>query len=180
MNTAPQANRFHVHIHVADLDRNIRFYTQLFGAEPTVTKTDYAKWMLDDPRINFAVSTGKSDEVGIAHLGLQAGTPEALDEIGARLQAADAVKLAEAGTTCCYARSDKFWAEDPQGVRWESFHTRGEATTYYADPTGVAVARDSCCGPATVASSNGNDCAPSCRVAAVDQVPAAGKSACCA
>jgi catechol 2,3-dioxygenase-like lactoylglutathione lyase family enzyme len=180
MSNVPQANRFHVHIHVADLDRNIRFYTQLFGAEPAVTKTDYAKWMLDDPHVNFAISTGKSDETGIAHLGLQAGTPAALDEIGARLQAADAVKLAEAGTTCCYARSDKFWAEDPQGVRWESFHTSSEATTYYADPTGVAVVRESCCGPAPAASSNDNDCAPSCSVAAVDQVPAVGKSACCA
>lgn len=180
MNAAPQANRFHVHIHVAELDRNIRFYTNLFGAEPTVTKADYAKWMLDDPRINFAISTGKSDETGIAHLGLQAGTPAALAAIGARLQAADAVTLAEAGTTCCYARSDKFWAQDPQGVRWESFHTSGEATTYYADPAGRAVARDSCCGPATASSSTGDDCAPSCNVAAADQVPAVGKSACCA
>ena len=180
MNTAPQTNRFHVHIHVADLARSIRFYTQLFGAEPTVTKPDYAKWMLDDPRINFAISTGKSDETGIAHLGLQAETPEALAAIGTRLQSAGAVTLAEAATTCCYARSDKFWAEDPQGVRWESFHTSGEATTYYADPGGVSVARDSCCGPATAASPNGNDCAPSCSVAAVEQVPAAGKSACCA
>ena len=183
MNTAPQAHRFHVHIHVADLDRNIRFYTQLFGAAPTVTKADYAKWMLDDPRINFAISTGKSDETGIAHLGLQAGTPAALATIGARLQAAGAVTLAEAGTTCCYARSDKFWAEDPQGVRWESFHTSGEATTYYAGPdgvpAGVAVARESCCGPVTAASPDGSDCAPSCGVAAVDQLPATGKSACC-
>ncbi|MCI4568687.1 ArsI/CadI family heavy metal resistance metalloenzyme [Lysobacter sp. CFH 32150] len=173
-------NRFHVHIHVADLDQNIRFYSQLFGAQPIVTKDDYAKWMLDDPRINFAISTGKSDETGIAHLGLQAETPEALAAIGARLQAADAVTLAEAGTTCCYARSDKLWAEDPQGVRWESFHTHGGATTYYADPTGVAVARDTCCGPASVTPSDGNSCAPSCSVAPADQIPAAGKSACCA
>lgn len=180
MNTAPQANRFHVHIHVADLDRNIGFYTQLFGTGPTVTKHDYAKWMLDDPRINFAISAGKSGEAGIAHLGLQAGTPEALALIGARLQAADAVTLAEAGTTCCYARSDKFWAEDPQGVRWESFHTSGEATSYYADPAGVAVERDSCCGPASASSSSHTDCAPACSVAAAGQVPAAGKSACCA
>ena len=179
MNAALQANRFHVHVHVADLGQNIRFYTQLFGVEPTVTKIDYAKWMLDDPRINFAISTGKSDETGIAHLGIQAETPAALAAIGARLQAADAVKLAEAGTTCCYAHSDKFWAEDPQGVRWESFHTSGEATTYYADPAGVAVARASCCGPSTAASSAGNDCAPSCSVAAADQVPAAGQPACC-
>lgn len=173
-------NRFHVHIHVANLDQNIRFYSQLFGAQPTVTKNDYAKWMLDDPRINFAISTGKSNETGIAHLGLQAETPDALAAIGARLQAADAVALAEAGTTCCYARSDKFWAEDPQGVRWESFHTHGDATTYYADPAGVAVARDTCCGPASAASSDGNSCAPSCSVTPADQVVAAGKSACCA
>ena len=95
--------------------------------------------MLDDPRVNFAISTGKSGETGIAHLGLQAETPDALAAIGARLEAAERCTLAEAGTTCCYARSDKFWAEDPQGVRWESFHTHGEATTYYADPAGVAV-----------------------------------------
>lgn len=180
MDAEPQANRFHVHIHVADLDRNIGFYTQLFGAGPTVTKHDYAKWMLDDPRINFAISTGKSGEAGIAHLGLQAGTPEALAAIGARLQAADAVTLAEAGTTCCYARSDKFWAEDPQGVRWESFHTSGEATSYYADPAGVAVAHDSCCGPVSPSPPTRTDCAPACSVAAVEQLPATGKSACCA
>ena len=178
MKSASQTNRFHVHIHVADLDRNIRFYTRLFGAAPTVKKTDYAKWMLDDPSVNFAISTGKSDGTGIAHLGLQAGTPAALAEIGARLQAADAVTLEETATTCCYARSDKFWAEDPQGVRWESFHTSGEATTYYADPAGTAVARDSCCGPAPAVSSDGNDCAPSCSVAAADQVPVAARTAC--
>ena len=173
-------SRFHVHIHVADLGANIRFYSQLFGAQPTVTKADYAKWMLDDPRVNFAISTGKSNETGIAHLGLQADTPDALAAIGARLQAADAVALAEAGTTCCYARSDKFWAEDPQGVRWESFHTHGDATTYYADPAGAAVARDTCCGPASATSSDGNSCAPSCSVAPDDQIVATGKSACCA
>ncbi len=180
MNIAPQANRFHVHIPVADLDRNIRFYTRLFGAEPAVTKAVYARWMLDDPRVNFAISTGKSDKTGIAHLGLQAGTPLALADIGARLQAADAVTLAESATTCCYARSDKFWAEDPQGVRWESFHTSGKATTYYAGAAGVEVPRDGCCGPSGAASSDGNDCAPSCSVAAADQVTAPARSACCA
>jgi catechol 2,3-dioxygenase-like lactoylglutathione lyase family enzyme len=178
--TPEPSQRFHVHVHVADLDANIRFYSQLFGTPPAVTKTDYAKWMLEDPRINFAISTGKSDETGIAHLGLQADTPEALAEIGHRLQAADAVTLAEAATTCCYARSDKFWAEDPQGVRWETFHTHGDATTYYADPAGAPVQRDTCCGPATASPSNGNSCAPVCSVPAADQIPAAGKSACCA
>ena len=125
-------NRFHVHMHVADLEANIGFYTQLFGTPPTVRKPDYAKWLLEDPRVNFAISTGKAGEAGIAHLGLQAGDAQALSAIGARLKAADSVALAETGTTCCYARSDKFWAEDPQGVRWEVFHTHGEATSYYA------------------------------------------------
>ncbi|GAB3378010.1 ArsI/CadI family heavy metal resistance metalloenzyme [Lysobacter fragariae] len=173
------SQRFHVHVHVADLDQNIHFYSQLFGAQPTVTKVDYAKWMLEDPRINFAISTGKSDELGIAHLGLQADTPDALRAIGERLQAADAVTLAEAGTTCCYARSDKFWAEDPQGVRWETFHTHGEATTYFADPAGVAVERDTCCGPTASSPSLGNTCAPVCGVPAAKQVVPAGGSACC-
>jgi len=119
--------RFHVHIHVADLDANLRFYSQLFGAQPTVHKHDYAKWMLDDPRVNFAISTDKDGALGIAHLGLQADSERSLAAIGARLQAADAVSLAETGTTCCYARSDKFWAQDPQGLQWESFHPHGHA-----------------------------------------------------
>lgn len=147
MNALIQANRFHVHVHVTDLDHSIGFYTQLFGVEPTVTKHDYAKWLLDDPRVNFAISTGKSDGVGIAHLGLQAGTAEALAAIGARLQTSDAGALAQTGTTCCYARSDKFWTEDPQGIRWETFHTHGEAASDSApdaDATGSP-----CCGPET-------------------------------
>lgn len=142
------ANRFHVHLHVADLDANIRFYSTLFGAEPSVRKHDYAKWMLDDPRLNFAISTDKHGDIGIAHLGLQAGDGAALEAIGQRLRAADAVSLAEVGTTCCYARSDKYWAEDPQGVRWESFHSFGEATTYYANDADAPT--DTCCGPAAV------------------------------
>jgi catechol 2,3-dioxygenase-like lactoylglutathione lyase family enzyme len=170
--------RFHVHIHVADLDANLRFYSQLFGSQPSVSRSDYAKWMLDDPGLNFAISTGKSDETGIAHLGLQAQTPDVLAAIGARLQAADAVTLAEAGTTCCYARSDKFWAEDPQGVRWESFHTHGEATTYYADPAGVAVERDSCCGPVAAIQDAKLGCSSACSVPAGLQVTTTA-AACC-
>ncbi|MFD0739307.1 ArsI/CadI family heavy metal resistance metalloenzyme [Lysobacter koreensis] len=164
--------RFHVHIHVADLDANLRFYSQLFGAQPTVRKHDYAKWMLDDPRVNFAISTDKDGALGIAHLGLQAESEQSLAAIGARLQAADAVSLAETGTTCCYARSDKFWAQDPQGVQWESFHTHGDATTYYADPAGSAVERDSCCGPATAS------CATACSVPPAAQVTS-NAAACC-
>lgn len=166
--------RFHVHMHVSDLDANLAFYAKLFGAQPSVRKADYAKWMLEDPRLNFAISTGKSGESGIAHLGLQAETPEALALIGERLRQADAIALAEAGTTCCYARSDKFWAQDPQGVRWESFHTHGEATTYYADAAGQAVARETCCGPASAEADApaAGSCSTSCSVPASGHVTA--------
>ncbi len=139
--------RFHVHVNVDQLDSSIRFYTTLFGAAPTVIKPDYAKWMLDDPRINFAISQ-RDRQIGVDHLGLQAEDAAELAAIGARLQAADAIALAEKGTTCCYAHSDKFWAEDPQGIRWESFHTHGEATSYTSTPNETGAA---CCGPAPAA-----------------------------
>lgn len=139
--------RFHVHVNVDQLDSSIRFYTTLFGAAPSVIKPDYAKWMLDDPRINFAISE-HDRQLGVDHLGLQADDAAELAAIGARLQAADAVALAEKATTCCYAHSDKFWAEDPQGIRWESFHTHGEATSYAAAPDKTGAA---CCGPAPAA-----------------------------
>lgn len=140
--------RFHVHVNVEELDRSIRFYTTLFGAEPTMMKPDYAKWMLDDPRIHFAISR-RGRPAGVDHLGLQVDDTAELSIIGERLQAADAVALAEKATTCCYAHSDKYWAEDPQGVRWESFHTHGEATTYGAGVSETGGAP--CCGPATAA-----------------------------
>jgi hypothetical protein len=142
--------RFHVHVNVEQLDNSIRFYSILFGAAPTVVKPDYAKWMLDDPRVNFAISQ-RGRQVGVDHLGMQAEDDAELAAIGARLQAADAVALAEKATTCCYAHSDKFWAEDPQGVRWESFHTHGEATVYAGAPVDTDASEgNSCCGPATV------------------------------
>ncbi|GAA5008358.1 glyoxalase/bleomycin resistance/dioxygenase family protein [Pseudoluteimonas lycopersici] len=124
-------NRFHVHLNVADLDASIRFYSELFAAQPTVLKPDYAKWMLEDPRVNFAISTaGRSP--GIDHLGIQVENGDALAAIGQRLDAAGVTVVPEEATICCYARSDKLWTEDPQGTRWETFHTVGEATTYYA------------------------------------------------
>src|SRR5690348_18421205 len=137
--------RFHVHVNVNDLDASIRFYSILFGSAPTVHKPDYAKWMLDDPRVNFAISQ-RERAPGVDHLGLQAEDGAELDAIGARLVAADKVALAERGTTCCYAHSDKFWAEDPQGVRWETFHTHGEATTYSAPGDHVESDAGACCG----------------------------------
>ncbi|MBU6477062.1 MAG: VOC family protein [Xanthomonadaceae bacterium] len=140
--------RFHVHVNVTDLETSIGFYSTLFGGAPSVRKPDYAKWMLDDPRVNFAISQ-RDRAAGIDHLGLQADETEELAEISQRLVAADAVALAEKGATCCYARSDKFWAEDPQGVRWETFHTHGEATTYSAPPAeSQALQATSCCGSA--------------------------------
>lgn len=113
---------FHVHVNVDELDNSIRFYSTLFGPAPTVLKSDYAKWMLDDPRVNFAISQ-HDREVGVDHLGLQAEDASELSAIGERLQAADAVALAEKSTTCCYAHSDKFWAEDPQGALGGLLHT---------------------------------------------------------
>jgi len=130
-------NRFHVHLNVADLATSIRFYTQLFAAEPTVRKDDYAKWMLDDPRVNFAISnTGRAP--GIDHLGIQAESGNALAALGQRLDAAGGAIVPEEAAVCCYARSDKLWTEDPQGTRWETFHTTGEATTYYAGESACA------------------------------------------
>jgi catechol 2,3-dioxygenase-like lactoylglutathione lyase family enzyme len=145
--------RFHVHVNVADLDASIDFYSTLFGTAPSVRKPDYAKWMLDDPRVNFAISQ-RDRAVGVDHLGLQAEEDAELQEIGARLLAADKVALAERGTTCCYAHSDKYWAEDPQGVRWETFHTHGEATTY-SSPDSHAPEASTCCGqPSSAAASS--------------------------
>ncbi|KGI77116.1 ArsI/CadI family heavy metal resistance metalloenzyme [Oleiagrimonas soli] len=138
--------RFHVHVNVDDLEASIGFYRMLFGVAPSVVESDYAKWMLDDPRVNFAISQ-RGGAVGIDHLGLQAEASDELAELGERLQAADAVALAEQGTVCCYARSDKFWAQDPQGVRWETFRTLGSATTYTGAPD-AAAGDGPCCGAA--------------------------------
>ena len=139
--------RFHVHVNANDLDASIRFYSTLFGSAPTVHKPDYAKWMLEDPRVNFAISQ-RARAAGVDHLGLQAEDGAELEAIGDRLVAADAVALAEQGTTCCYAHSDKYWTEDPQGVRWETFHTHGEATTYSAPVRHAEPAQSgACCGP---------------------------------
>lgn len=124
-------NRFHVHLNVSDLDASIRFYSELFAAQPAVLKPDYAKWMLEDPRVNFAISTTGSTP-GIDHLGFQVESSDALASLGRRLDAAGGTVVPEEATICCYAQSDKLWTEDPQGTRWETFHTMGEATTYYA------------------------------------------------
>jgi catechol-2,3-dioxygenase len=139
--------RFHVHVAVHDLEQSIRFYSALFGAQPAVTKADYAKWMLDDPRINFAISN-RSSHAGINHLGLQADTGAELEEIATRLAQADISSSAQKGANCCYAKSDKYWTIDPQGVAWESFHTLDSVPLYGQDTRSKATkeqASTACC-----------------------------------
>ena len=122
--------RFHVNVTVDDLGQSVRFYSTLFAVEPTVLKPDYAKWMLEDPRVNFSISTGCGNAPGISHLGIQAEDEGELGEIYDRLAEAERPVLEEKATTCCYAQSDKQWIADPQGVAWETFYTYGESTVY--------------------------------------------------
>src|SRR5260221_14214806 len=131
--------RLHVHMGVEDLDQSIRFYSVLFAAEPSVRKPDYAKWMLDDPRVNFAISRGRGD-TGIHHLGIQVEDADELAEIYDRLKRADRPVLEEGATICCYARSEKSWIADPQGLAWETFLTHGDSTVYGG--TGPAIGRN--------------------------------------
>lgn len=121
--------RLHVHVSVDDLAQSVRFYSTLFAAQPTVTKPDYAKWMLEDPRVNFAIST-RNGQKGLDHFGIQVETTDELQDVYARLQQADRPVLQEGATTCCYAQSEKSWIADPQGLAWETFLTRGESTVY--------------------------------------------------
>ncbi len=144
--------RLHVHVAVEDLSASIRFYTTLFGAEPGVVKDDYAKWMLDDPRVNFAISD-RARVPGVDHLGIQVETGEELAELAGRLKAAGETTRDQEATTCCYARSAKAWVNDPSGLRWETFHTFGEATQYGEDEpdavlqtASVAQPKAACCG----------------------------------
>ena len=140
--------RFHVHVSVKDLDESIRFYSTLFGTTPSVEKPDYAKWMLDDPRINFAIST-RDPRHGVNHLGLQVDGEDELTGLEAQLRKADATMVTECGTTCCYANSDKYWVTDPQGVAWETFRTLGNAPVYGESPART-VEKTECCAPPTV------------------------------
>jgi catechol 2,3-dioxygenase-like lactoylglutathione lyase family enzyme len=144
--------RLHVHVGVEDLDQSIHFYSTLFGAQPTVTKSDYAKWMLDDPRVNFAISAGNHARKGIEHLGIQVESQAELGEVYGRLKAADRPVLEEGQTTCCYAKSEKSWISDPDGVVWEAFLTKGEATVYGDSPALDAIGNESkCCVPKAAA-----------------------------
>jgi catechol 2,3-dioxygenase-like lactoylglutathione lyase family enzyme len=150
--------RLHVHVAVDDLSQSIQFYSALFAAEPIITKPDYAKWMLDDPKVNFAISQ-RSKDMGVDHLGIQVETEDELKELYGRLRQAGRPVLEEGNTVCCYAKSEKSWITDPQDVLWEAFLTTGESTVY-----GTSVNRDSfrrqeeaCCTPETP---QGVCCAP--------------------
>ena len=141
--------RLHVHVAVDDLERSIGFYSALFAAQPSVIKTDYAKWMLDDPRVNFAIST-RGQRPGLDHLGIQAEDGDELKEIYARLRKAGGNIGEQGQTNCCYAKSEKSWIDDPAGIAWETFLTMGESTNY-GDGSGervVQIAHEkSCCAP---------------------------------
>jgi hypothetical protein len=136
--------RLHMHVAVDELGRSISFYSTLFGAEPAVVKSDYAKWMLEDPRINFAISS-RGRVAGVDHVGIQVDSGEELQELAGRLKAAGESTVDEAATTCCYAKSDKSWVEDPSGLRWETFHSFGEATVYGEDAPHIT--DSACCAP---------------------------------
>jgi catechol 2,3-dioxygenase-like lactoylglutathione lyase family enzyme len=146
--------RFHVNVAVADLARSTRFYSTLFGVEPTLLKDDYAKWMLEDPRINFSISTSSVSR-GINHVGLQADTMEELETIQARLRDAEHETFEQPDAQCCYAKSSKTWVRDPDEVAWETFFTHGEITSYGDDrvPEDVFQAKTSerCCDAASEA-----------------------------
>jgi catechol 2,3-dioxygenase-like lactoylglutathione lyase family enzyme len=145
-----RVKRLHVHVSVKDLETSVRFYSQLFAAEPAVRKPDYAKWMLQDPRVNFAISQ-RDRNPGVQHLGIEVEDCAELAEVYERLRRAEGPVIEEGETTCCYARSEKSWIDDPQSIKWETFLTTGESTVYGTDEIRPKSARQleaPCCGPA--------------------------------
>ena len=158
--------RFHVHVAVDDIAASVRFYSTLFAAEPSVRKDDYAKWMLDDPRVNFAISA-RGEARGIDHLGFQVDSDEELEAMHGQLLQAHGTIIAEKAATCCYARSDKYWITDPSGVAWETFHALGSAPIYGSDSSRRisecctpldADAKAPCCGSAEATDAKGVCC----------------------
>jgi catechol 2,3-dioxygenase-like lactoylglutathione lyase family enzyme len=160
--------RFHIHVSVKDLAQSIRFYSTLFAMEPSKVETDYAKWMLEDPRVNFAISTQRQP-VGVNHLGFQVDSADELRGMHAQLEAADAGLIEENEQACCYARSDKYWVTDPTGIAWETFHTLGSIPVYGEDtpvfdhgasvtPTRTAgiASKAACCIPKTTSEPESN------------------------
>ncbi len=136
--------RLHVSVSVNDLDASIDFYRQIFAAEPSVLKDDYAKWMLEDPRVNFAITT-RGAQKGVDHLGIQVEDEDELAEVYARLKGADAMMIEQGETTCCYANSEKSWIFDPDDIAWETFLTRGSSPVYGTDSIFPAEQTSACC-----------------------------------
>ncbi len=159
-------NRLHVHVAVSDLEKSIAFYSTLFNTQPAVVKPDYAKWMLDDPRVNFAISQ-RSDAAGVDHLGIQVESDGDLGDVAQRLSAAGAEVAEQHQASCCYAKSNKAWVKDPDGISWETFHTTGAATTYGEDTASKAV---------VAAMAKQTDATPRCGAGAG---VGSGKAACC-
>jgi catechol 2,3-dioxygenase-like lactoylglutathione lyase family enzyme len=138
--------RLHVHVGVKDLSASVKFYNALFGAEPVKRKSDYAKWMLDDPCVNFAIST-RAGTIGVDHMGLQVDDAEELGALRDQMSRANIATHSDGETTCCYARSEKSWVEDPNGLAWEAYHTMADAQLYHGKDDAVA-ASGACCGAA--------------------------------
>ncbi len=157
--------RFHVHVHVQDLPPSVAFYSKMFAAEPFRVEADYAKWMLEDPCINFAISTS-SGKPGVDHLGFQTDTQDELAELKARAQAADKTLLDEGNVSCCHARSEKHWVTDPQGIAWEHFRTLSNIPVFSEKPKPTGVAEAACCAT------------PAARGKAID-IPVKQASSCC-
>ena len=139
--------RFHVNLSVESLAESVRFYTALFEAEPSVRKQDYAKWMLNEPRINFALSQ-RGYAVGLNHLGFQVDSPEELTTMRAQFARADRALVEQSGAACCYANADKYWITDPGGIAWEAFHTLDAIPVYGVD-TDITPQSRRCCAPST-------------------------------
>lgn len=148
--------RLHVHLSVPSLEEGVRFYSALFGAEPSVLKSDYAKWMVEDPRVNFAISTRSADK-GLDHLGIQVEDDTELQEVHARLAAAAMPVVEQEGTACCYARSDKYWTVDPQGIAWEAFHSLEQIPVFGdgEEAQDKEAAGSACCAPALQSADKG-------------------------
>jgi catechol 2,3-dioxygenase-like lactoylglutathione lyase family enzyme len=173
--------RFHVHVAVENLFESVKFYSALFGANPAVERPDYAKWMLDDPRVNFAISA-RGHKPGVNHLGFQAENAEELAELGERADcAAGSAALKQDEAACCYAKSDKYWIVDPQGLAWENFHTLGEVPTFGEDSTAIQPdGTSACCVPLHRSAdepSEGECCVANAAAARTSQSGKAG--ACC-
>jgi lactoylglutathione lyase len=172
--------RFHVHLHVDDLTKSVGFYSKLFAADPARLEGDYAKWMLQDPPVNFAIST-RGTQLGIDHLGIQTDDPAELAAMKARAEAADMALLDEGETTCCYARSQKHWVTDPQGIAWEQFHTLADIPVFN-EAAPYVPAGSACCTPAAAEAAASAEpaacCAPTPRGKPIG-IPIKSSNSCC-